>query len=81
MNRNPDRSRNRADATSAQLSTRKTTWHPLSLQQLQPREFVDVVNRILDGRNELFAGTLKGASALNDSESRPTLATGRVVNF
>jgi CheY-like chemotaxis protein len=27
----------------------KSRWHPLSLQQLEPTKFADVVNRILDG--------------------------------
>ena len=27
----------------------KSRWHPLSLQQLEPNKFADIVNRILDG--------------------------------
>lgn len=27
----------------------KSRWHPLSLQQLEPGKFTDIVNRILDG--------------------------------
>ena len=27
----------------------KSRWHPLSLQQLEPNRFADIVNRILDG--------------------------------
>src|SRR3970282_912833 len=38
---------------------RKTIWHPLSLQQLQPDEFVEIVNQILDGRSQISAGTLR----------------------
>lgn len=43
----------------------KTIWHPLSLQHLRPTQFIDVVNRILDGRNELCEGTLKGATGVS----------------
>ena len=38
---------------------RRTIWHPLSLQQLPPDDFIEVVNRILDGRTEICAGTLR----------------------
>lgn len=46
----------------------KTIWHPLSLQHLRPTQFVDVVNRILDGRNELCEGTLKGATGVSEED-------------
>lgn len=46
----------------------KTIWHPLSLQHLRPTQFVDVVNRILDGRNELCEGTLKGATGISEED-------------
>jgi hypothetical protein len=46
----------------------KTIWHPLSLQRLRPTQFVDVVNRIVDGRNELCEGTLKGASGVREED-------------
>lgn len=46
----------------------KTIWHPLSLQHLRPTQFVDVVNRILDGRSELCEGTLKGASGASEED-------------
>lgn len=38
-------------------------WHPLQLQNLPARHFIDAVNRILDGRADVCAGTLKNASA------------------
>jgi hypothetical protein len=47
----------------------KTVWHPLTLQHLKPSQFIDIVNRILDGRYELFQGTLKDASG-RDIEER-----------
>lgn len=46
----------------------KTVWHPLSLQHLRPTQFVDVVNSILDGRNELCEGTLKGATGVSEED-------------
>lgn len=46
----------------------KTTWHPLSLQQLHQTQFIDVVNGILSGRNELFQGSLKGASGTREGD-------------
>lgn len=48
----------------------KTAWHSLSLQQLEPGRFVEVVNRILDGRYELFEGSLRGASGIAYEELR-----------
>lgn len=67
----PNPAKNRSDRSdfSFRAPTPKTTWHPLSLQQLKPREFVDVVNAILDGRHEIFAGSLKGARADRECES------------
>lgn len=62
MKRN--RSRNRRDDEQPAVRQRvpKRTWHPLSLQQLHGPQFIDVVNGILDGRNELFQGSLRGAT-------------------
>lgn len=41
----------------------RTYWHPLHLQSLPARHFIEVVNRILDGRADVCAGTLKNATA------------------
>lgn len=58
------------DVEHDEVATRhpKMVWHPLSLQHLRPTKFVDVVNRILDGRNELCEGTLKGASGVSEED-------------
>jgi hypothetical protein len=40
----------------------KTMWHPLSLQQLPPSQFVRVVNKILDGQYTVVAETPQVAS-------------------
>lgn len=40
----------------------KTTWHPLSLQQLNSRQFIEVVNGILDGSHDVHAGSLRSLS-------------------
>jgi hypothetical protein len=61
-------------AFRAGRSAQKTIWHPLSLQQLNPRQFVDIVNGILDGTNEVYSGTLRGTTALMlDSKPQPVL--------
>ena len=48
----------------------KTVWHPLSLQQLQPSQFIGVVNKILDGQYELVSETLQGVSASDEARPR-----------
>ena len=40
----------------------KTVWHPLSLQQLAPKQFVFVVNGILSGQYSLLTESLQGAT-------------------
>lgn len=37
-------------------------WHPLSLQQLQFRDFVETVNKILSGSNGLLTYTSRRMS-------------------
>jgi hypothetical protein len=51
--------------SSARARAQRTTayWHPLNLQNLPARHFIDAVNRILDGRADVCAGTLKNATA------------------
>ena len=52
------------------------TWHPLSLQQMHEREFVEVVNGILSGRAEVFQGSLRGATGVRGESG--CLLVGRV---
>ena len=68
MKRNCRSDRKRGGQSEFAQSQPKAIWHPLSLQQMRPSQFVDVVNRILDGRSELCEGTLKGATSVGQEE-------------
>lgn len=52
----------------------KVVWHPLSLQQLAPGRFINVVNSILSGRSVVRTGTLRSATSVSEDEQpiRPT---------
>ena len=65
MRRDQRRTTAAGNSTPVLPVTPKRTWHPLSLQQLHHDEFIEVVNGILSGRNEVFQGSLKGASGIN----------------
>lgn len=49
-------------------SESKRVWHPLSLQNLRTGDFVDAVNRILDGRHDICSGTLRGATGVREED-------------
>lgn len=48
--------------------TPKSIWHPMNLQQMALGKFVSVVNRILEGKHSIVAGSLRGASTLPKDE-------------
>ena len=66
MKRSLKRERRDDEQPTVSETQPKRTWHPLSLQQLHQSQFIDVVNGILSGRNELFRGSLRGATGVHD---------------
>ena len=68
MKRNCRFDRRRGGQSEPGESQPKSIWHPLSLQHMRPSQFVDVVNKILDGRNELCEGTLRGATGVGQED-------------
>jgi hypothetical protein len=59
------------EKTGTASGTLKPVWHPLSLQQMRPSQFIDVVNRVLEGRDELCQGTLRGATCVGEVRRSP----------
>lgn len=68
MNRLSKQGSGNEDSKGRLNQSPKRTWHPLSLQQMHQTQFIDVVNGILSGRNELFQGSLKGASGTREED-------------
>lgn len=74
---NRDRKRHLHDRKQPTVSRvePKRIWHPMSLQQLHQDRFIDVVNGILNGRNDIFQGSLADATVSMD-RSRLSLQLG-----
>ena len=68
MTRKHKRARDEAGKETQVELTPKSVWHPMNLQQMALGKFVSVVNRILEGKHSIVAGSLRGTSTLPRDE-------------
>lgn len=68
MTRKPARARGKGAEGQEEELTPKSIWHPMNLQQMALGKFVSVVNRILEGKHSIVAGSLRGASTVPKDE-------------